>query len=381
MDSIIPKSINLEEQLAIYQAMIESTADGIAITDSQGKILLMNSAAGKMLLYNPKDIIGKDYAQTVQAADINGELIPNDKRPLKTVLKTGQSLTNHSANYYLRSDNSKFPAAITTSPIILNNRIIGAIITFRDVSHEKEIDRMKTEFLSLASHQLRTPLSAIRWFLEMLLAGDAGKLNAEQKEFIHNINESNNRMIQLVNDLLNITRIESGRIIIDPRPTNLSRLIQEVIAELRPKIDAKKQKIILSFHPDLSEVNLDPNLIRAVYLNLINNAIKYTPEQGEITVIVSKRTPDEIISQVSDTGLGIPLNEQKRIFEKFFRGSNIVKRETDGTGLGLYLVKAIISSSRGRIWFKSEQNKGTTFWFSLPASGILPKKGQVTLNS
>ncbi len=380
MGSIIPKSVNLEEQLAIYQAMIESTADGIAITDSQGKILLMNSAAGKMLLYNPKDVTGKDYAETVQAADINGELIPNDKRPLKTVLKTGQSLTNHSANYYLRSDNTKFPAAITTSPIILNNRIIGAIITFRDVSHEKEIDRMKTEFLSLASHQLRTPLSAIRWFLEMLLAGDAGKLNLEQEEFIHNINESNNRMIQLVNDLLNITRIESGRIIIDPKPTDLGKLIQEVIAELRPKIDLKKQKIILSFHPDLSEVNVDPNLIRAVYLNLINNASKYTPELGEITVIVSKRG-DEIISQVSDTGLGIPLNEQKRIFEKFFRGSNIVKRETDGTGLGLYLVKAIISSSHGRIWFKSEQNKGTTFWFSLPKGGILPKKGQVTLNS
>ena len=380
MDFTRFESLTVEEKLAIYEAMIDSTADGVAVTDRQGRILFMNPAASRMLKFDPPKVIGKDYTLVARAADKNGQFIPPGKRPLKTVLATGQSFTNSTANYYIRSDDRKFPAAITTSAIILNDQIIGAIVTFRDITHEKEVDRVKTEFLSLASHQLRTPLSAIRWFLEMLLAGDAGPINKEQTEFLKNIDQSTNRMILLVNDLLNITRIESGRIIIEPRPTHLGKLIQEVLSELKPKIEAKKQKIIVSIHPDLSKVNIDPNLIRAVYLNLINNANKYSPQGGEITVIVSRRGK-EIISQVTDTGYGIPLADQKRIFEKFFRAGNIVKKETDGTGLGLYLVKSIVESSSGRIWFKSQQNVGTTFWFTLPASGILAKAGEITISS
>ena len=379
MEPASANSMNVEEKLAVYEAMINSTADGLTVTDQEGKIVIMNPAAAKMLLYDPKEVIGKDYIGIARAADKNGVFIQPENRPLKTILKAGGSFTNHTANYYIRRDNTKFPAAITTSAILINSQIIGAIITFRDVTHEKEVDRMKTEFLSLASHQLRTPLSAIRWFLEMLIAGDAGKLNPEQTEFVQNINESTVRMIQLVNDLLNITRIESGRIIIDPKPTDLGKLIQSVIAELQPKLEVKKQKIILSCHPDLKQINLDPNLISAVYLNLLNNAIKYSPEGGEIMVMVSKKGP-EVLSQISDSGFGIPQNEQHRIFEKFFRATNIVKRESQGTGLGLYLVKAIIESSNGKIWFKSEENHGTTFWFSLPIGGILPKKGEVTIN-
>lgn len=379
MDPTSVDSMNVEQKLAIYEAMINSTGDGLTVTDKEGKILIMNPAAAKMLLYDPKDVMGQDYVLIVKAADKNGDFIQPDTRPLKTILKQGGSYTNHTANYYIRSNNTKFPAAITTSAIVLNGQIIGAIITFRDVTHEKEVDRMKTEFLSLASHQLRTPLSAIRWFLEMLMAGDAGRLNPEQTEFVQNINDSTIRMIQLVNDLLNITRIESGRIIIEPEPTDLGKLIQSVIGELEPKLELKKQKVVLSTHPDLKKINIDPNLIRAVYLNLLNNSIKYSQQGSEITVLVSKKDND-IISQVSDSGYGIPQKDQPRLFEKFFRGSNIIKRESQGTGLGLYLVKAIVESSNGKIWFKSEEGHGTTFWFSLPASGILARKGEVTIN-
>ena len=152
------------------------------------------------------------------------------------------------------------------------------------------------------------------------------------------------------------------------------------MAEVKSKYLAKSQKIILSIHPKLDKINVDPNLVRAVYLNLINNSIKYTPAGGEITIFISRKG-DSILSQVSDNGVGIPQAEQKRVFQKFFRGRNIVKKVVEGTGLGLYLVKAIIESSNGKIYFKSEENKGTTFWFTVPASGILAKKGEVSITS
>ena len=371
---------NPEKKLAIREAMIESVGDGLVATDRDGKILLMNSAAEKMLFQNAKEVIGKNYIETVPAADKEGRIIPGEKRPLLAVLKQGKSFTNHSANYYVRKNGSKFPAAITTSPIKYQNSIIGAIITFRDITHEKEVDRMKTEFISLASHQLRTPLSAISWLVELLLSGDAGKLNKQQADLLNDVYQSNKRMIQLVGDLLNISRMETGRIIIDPKPTHLGQLLQEVLKELKPKINSKRQKLAISYHPDLSAIKIDPNLIRAVYLNLLSNAIKFTPENGEITVIISKKG-NNIISQISDTGWGIPKSEQRKIFQKFYRGSNVIKKVFEGTGLGLYLVKSIIDASKGKIWFKSEKDKGTTFWFSLPISGILPKKGDVTLSS
>ena len=368
------------KKIAIYEAMIASVGDGLAVVDKGGKILMLNPAAAKMLKLSAQDVVGKDYIETVPAADNDGQIIPREKRSLNVVLSSGQSFTNHTANYYVRSDGTKFPGAITTSPIIFDNNIIGAIITFRDITHEKEVDRMKTEFLSLASHQLRTPLSAIRWFVEILLSGDAGPLNREQREFLGNVDESTNRMVALINDLLNITRIESGRIIIDPKPTDLGKLIEGIMAEVKSKYLAKSQKIILSIHPKLDKINVDPNLLRAVYLNLINNSIKYTPSGGEITIFISRKG-DYILSQVTDNGVGIPQAEQKRVFQKFFRGRNIVKKVVEGTGLGLYLVKAIIESSNGKIYFKSEENKGTTFWFTVPASGILAKKGEVSITS
>ncbi len=261
----------------------------------------------------------------------------------------------------------------------VNNKPIKMVGVNFDVTHDKEVDRMKTEFISLASHQLRTPISAIKWFSGMLLEGDAGNMNQEQLDFVKNIADSNERMVKLVNSLLNISRIESGRLMISPTPTNLGDLINSITKEVDSEIKTKNQQLNISLEPNLPIINIDPSLISEVYLNLISNAIKYSPINSPIKVTAYPKE-NFIISQVTDNGCGIPGKDQSRIFEKFFRTDKSVKVSTDGNGLGLYLVKAIVESSGGKIWFESEEDKGTSFFFSLPLSGSPAKAGEVTLN-
>src|SRR3989344_1557307 len=381
-----------EEKALIEEAKEEATlisiGEGVVVTDPQGKILVFNHAAEQMTNWTASEAVGQFWFETVPAMDEKGYLIPRKDRDMYKALTTGKKV--FAENVYLQKGSGKITVAITATPIIFKDRVIGAVEVFRDISREKEVDRMKTEFISLASHQLRTPLSAVKWFCEMLLNGDAGELNPEQKEYAKNVSDSNERMISLVNSLLNISRIESGRIIIDPKPTNINKLLSEVITEIKVKSDTKKQQIIVSVHSDLPLVNIDPQLIREVYINLLTNASKYTPPGGEISVFISKKD-DEIISQVSDNGYGIPKKDYDKIFQKFYRGENIIKIETEGNGLGLYLAKAIVESSGGKIWFSSSggsalggesiEKKGTSFYFSLPISGTQAKKGEVTLSS
>ena len=369
----------LAEAKARNEATLGSIGDGVVVISDKGEVLFVNDSALSMLMGNKEEIVGKHLLSAILAVDQMKNPISLDKHPVQQALSTGKKVISREI-YFLKKDETILPVALTTSPIFLQGVLIGGVLVFRDITKEKEVDRMKTEFISLASHQLRTPLSAMKWFSEMLLSGDSGEITAEQKEMVSNIYWSNERMIDLVNSLLNISRIESGRIIVDPRPTNLKKLIDEVLLELTPKINNKKHKIAVSVGADLPEINVDPKLIRHVYMNLMTNAIKYTHENGEIQILVSK-VGEEIISQISDNGYGIPKEQQDKIFQKFFRADNVVKIETDGSGLGLYLTEAIVKSSGGKIWFESEANKGTTFWFSLPVSGSRAKEGEVTINS
>jgi signal transduction histidine kinase len=374
----------LLENVKQDEALLASIGDGVIATDKSGHIIWMNKPAEDMLQVNKGQILGKMYEEIWQLETEKGSVVPEEEQPIYQAFKTGQSVRS-SQYYYARKDKDgkpivKFAVAVTVAPVMLNDQVIGMINVFRDVTHERQVDRMKTEFISLASHQLRTPLSAIRWFTEMLLSGDAGELSEEQKDFTKNIYDSADRMIELVNSLLNISRIESGRIIVDPKPTDLGELVGGVVNDLKAKTEQKQQTLIVSVHKDLPKVNLDPRLIGQVYMNFLTNAIKYTPKSGEISVFVSRKG-EELVSQITDNGYGIPKEQQKRVFEKFFRAENIVKVETDGTGLGLYLVKAIIESSGGRVWFESEEGKGTTFWFTLPMSGMKAREGEVTLDA
>ena len=358
-------------------AILNSIGDGVIVTDSEGKVLLINSVAGRLLGTTGPKIINEPLSKLKLFNSAGNELKP-EERPWFMAVNTRKKVD---AEVMTTSDKeSSRILKISVSPVMQEGKAVGTVEILRDVTEEKEVDRLKTDFISIASHQLRTPLSAIRWFSEMLMAGDAGKLKPEQKEFVGNISQSTKRMIELVGSLLNISRLESGRVIVDPKPTNIKQLIEGVVEDLKTDITDRRQTIELDIDSKLPEVNIDPRLVGQVYMNLLTNAIKYTPNSGRVDVRVVLEG-DEIVSEVKDSGYGIPRAEQIKIFDRFFRGSNIVKVETDGTGLGLYLIKVIIESSGGRVWFESEEGKGTTFWFTLPLKGMKPKTGDALLDA
>ncbi|MFA6339156.1 MAG: ATP-binding protein [Candidatus Paceibacterota bacterium] len=371
----------LEKQVSRNTALIASIGDGLMICDRNGIIIFVNKKAEDLSGYSAKDALGKSYYDFWLLVDSKGTPILQQERPFhqSMIKKEVINITVTDHLFILRKDGTQFPLSSTISPVILNGKVDGSIMTFRDITKESEVDRMKTEFLSLVSHQLLTPTTAIKWISELLLKGKYGILNEKQIENIQNIHISNESTITLVSSLLNISRIESGRIIISPKPTNLKNLATEVSEELKNKIESKEQILSIESESGLPDVNIDPNLIKQIYKNLLTNAIKYTPAKGKISITINKEKED-IISKISDTGYGIPAEEKNKIFEKFYRGGNITGIEIDGNGLGLYLVKQLVDASGGKIWFESEINKGTTFYFSLPISGSKPKAGEVTIS-
>ncbi len=249
------------------------------------------------------------------------------------------------------------------------------LLLVEDITKEKEVDKAKTEFVSLASHQLRTPLSMVNWYTEMLLAGDAGKLNKKQEKYLEEVYTGNQRMVDLVNSLLNVSRMELGTFSVNPEPTDTVRLAESVVIEQNPQITERKIKLTSDFAKNVPEINVDPKLLRMVFQNLLSNAVKYTPNGGAIKFSISlEKEKSQIHIQVADTGYGIPKNQQDKIFTKLFRADNVREKDTEGTGLGLYIVKSIIEHTEGTIRFESEENHGTTFYITLPIEGM-KKKG------
>ncbi|TSC85169.1 MAG: multi-sensor signal transduction histidine kinase [Parcubacteria group bacterium Gr01-1014_17] len=233
----------------------------------------------------------------------------------------------------------------------------------------RELDRLKSEFVSVAAHQLRTPLSAIKWAIDMLVSGELGKLGNEQKTFLMKAYESTERMILLINDMLSADRIESGRFLFMFTPTNLLDLLDKVLYEVLPQANKKKLAIRFEKRPTtLPPVSADPERMRVVFQNLLENAIAYTMEGGLIRLAVEAREK-EIEFTVADNGIGIPKEQQPYIFNRLFRAKNAVKAETNGSGLGLFIAKTIVEKHGGRIWFESEgTGHGSSFYFTIPFS-------------
>ncbi|MDD5489530.1 MAG: HAMP domain-containing sensor histidine kinase [Candidatus Moranbacteria bacterium] len=235
----------------------------------------------------------------------------------------------------------------------------------KSLEHLKEVDRAKTDFVSLASHQLRTPLTSVSWYSEMLLRHEVGPLNPKQKEYLDEVYAQNRRMIDLVDDLLNSSRIDMGMLNIEPRKTDLKIVLGSALDEIDPLVREKKIDLEKNIAENLPAVETDPEMIRIIFQNLISNAVKYTPEGGKVKVALSP-VGSHLEFKVADTGYGITKSQQNRVFTKMFRADNIRSKVTDGTGLGLYIAKAIAKELGGKLHFDSEENKGTTFFLELP---------------
>lgn len=232
-----------------------------------------------------------------------------------------------------------------------------------------EANRMKSEFVSIVSHQLRTPLSALKWSLDLLRSKRLGEVNAKQKEYLDIINESGIKMIKLVNDLLNVNRIEEGRFAILPKLFSLREMIETVIKELKTMAEAQHIELIFKNHTKENDVYADQEKIRMVVQNLIDNAIKYSKKEGgkvAIDLNVENGKHAMIKVNVKDNGVGIPALVQKQVFGKFFRGDNLIKQKVEGTGLGLFIAKGVVKISGGDMGFESKEGVGSNFWFVLP---------------
>lgn len=356
---------------------LDSIGDGAFVIDINGQLTFFNKIAEQITEVSKENALGKPYFEVLKFVHEN-DRSPNYKFIEKAL--TQNKITHIENHTILISKNGKeIPVADSSSPIHDPvGKVIGCIVIFRDITREYELDKMKSEFIAIASHQLRTPLSAIKWSLETELDGSIGRLNADQIVFLQNAYEAAERMTSIVNGLLNISRIETDQLAVKPQATDIALLCNKIITELQPCFSKKEQKIQFQKNDNSLIVSTDPKLLHEIIINLLSNAINYTPKHSIITLTLKVEGPYAVIS-ITDTGIGIPNSQQNKIFGKFFRADNASKKSTEGTGLGLYVVKRLVELLEGKIRFESKEGKGTTFFVSIPLKGINEKHGNKEL--
>jgi len=345
----------LAEEMGKINSMLAAVNEGLIMVAREGDLLVINKEAERFL-----NISGKENISTF---DVIHALygIFDFRGAMDQVLSSGKTET------FSKIKVGGKHYKISASPVKNNQDEKHAVVfVFSDITQEEEIDEMKSEFISTTSHQLRTPLSSMKWFLEMMINGDTGALNDKQKEVVTDIYNSNERIIALVNDLLDVSRIESGKMRPEPTPTNLVEFITSMLVDLKAQFAKRSQEFVFEHPEALPRIPVDPKLIWQILQNLLSNASKYTPEKGKITLALSLE-PENILVKVADNGLGIPEFQKHRLFEKFFRADNVNK--SDGTGLGLYISRKIVEASGGKLWFESTEGKGSTFYFTIPVAG------------
>ncbi|MCL5407418.1 MAG: GAF domain-containing protein [Patescibacteria group bacterium] len=355
----------IEEERKKDEALLISIGDGVLAIDQNQKVIHFNKAGEEITGFLTEELFGNYFRETLGLFNKEKLLVEAKDSPLDKVLKTGEPIV--SKEYFLRKRGGTFfPVYLSLAAIRdVEDKIIGAIVVFRDITSEIELEEMKQELISLSTHELRAPITAIKGYLSMILDGDTGGVNGKTKEMLEQLTIINQRLADLVDDLLNVDRIEQGRIKIGLQPVDLAMMITQTVREYQPQAHEKKLALTFDDKP-IPYVKADPTRLCQVLNNLVSNALKYT-KQGSVGIMV-QRNEKEVICCVKDTGVGISEPDQKRLFEKFYRVKTPETIEVTGTGLGLWITRKLLEMMGGKIWFESVGGKGSSFYFSLPVA-------------
>ncbi|KAF0206904.1 MAG: two-component hybrid sensor and [Actinobacteria bacterium] len=343
----------LESYRRRAEAILASTGDGLIVFDPEDIVTYMNPAAITLAGLNPKQFLGKrsHLWQMLSMTPEDSFDPPVDGSQVREVRL---------------EDPEHRILDVRTDPVLdESGGYLGFVATLHDVTAERDVGQMKNEFVSTVSHELRTPLTSIKGYIDLILDGEAGEINEIQREFLSIVKQNSDRLVELINDMLDISRIESGRIHLKIQPLEMADLIAGAVDTFQAVADQSGHKIIAKAPMDLPKAAGDRDRVGQVLMNFMSNAIKYSPEGGSVTV-AAKADGDMVTVSISDQGIGIAKDDQAKLFTKFYRVDSSLTREIGGTGLGLSICKSIIDLLGGKVGVKSSAGKGSTFWFSLP---------------
>lgn len=351
--------------------IINSIADGVVVIDAKGVLQLLNPAAQTMLGWPGSDAVGLDFRSVIKLTNAGGNPIADDLSPIHQAMASNKAVTNNDLTLVSRS-NKKFSLSLVVSPVGVYSPASGVIAVFRDITHEKEEERQQAEFISTASHEMRTPVAAIEGYLGLAMNPATAVIDDKARTYLQKAHESTQHLGRLFQDLLTVSKAEDARLIPKQQAVDMISFTREIADGLAAK--AKEKGLFIQYapggdgeHSKISPVYyafIDPDQLREVLSNLIDNAIKYT-RQGSIVVDVSG-DPDNITVSVTDTGIGIPPEDLPHLFQKFYRVDNSDTREIGGTGLGLYISRRLTEANSGHITVTSTFGKGSTFSVQVP---------------
>jgi signal transduction histidine kinase/integral membrane sensor domain MASE1 len=364
--ALAERNRDIESARATYETLLEAIESAVVAVDSAGMITYLNQAAATIwgkpraaLLDTPGTSAERHYL------DLYGRPIPPEERPLPIAINKG--VTTSMRCMFLRGENERVPLFISASPIRAQGIIIGAVAVFSDITKDFEAEQSKFKFVTVVSHQFRTPISIIRWYAEALLGPECGPLTDRQRQLVNEIHHTTKRIAKLIGLMLDVTKIELGIVpAFTAETVYLTTSITGILQNLNEEISAKGLSVNVSDDGNRPMVNIHRHIVEIILGNIIDNAIRYTPAGGTIQIrIALDRERNMVMTSIEDTGYGIPADEHAKIFSDLFRGSNIDEVSPSG-GFGLYIVKSLLTIVHGEVGFISQQGVGSTFSVALP---------------